>query len=265
MNLEEFEKKTKEELKGRSIPPSHEHWSRLEAALDQGRRTRLPNYLWITAAAAVALLFLFGKFYFNPDTTLPGLQSPSSEKVVNSSSISNEQKHILKKNTQHPEYENSYASQNKGDTIIIKKSENTDNSSQNLKVSIAETEHIARPRQVFKGIFSQKNKPISLQNAETEVDSLSNLANQDVKKKALSPEEEADILLREALYKEFLTRMEQEKDSAQMVADGEELLQEANLNMEKEEDRAFRRKVKEIIQKSWNKAKSALVEASPYR
>lgn len=77
-------------------------------------------------------------------------------------------------------------------------------------------------------------------------------------RKAYSDQDETEILLRKALYQEFLADMKNERDSVRILALGEQLLKEINIDLEKEEDRAFRDKIWEVIQKGWDKAKSAV-------
>lgn len=74
----------------------------------------------------------------------------------------------------------------------------------------------------------------------------------------IADRDETEILLREALYREFLVDMKKEGDSVRILARGEQLLKEINLDLEKEEDRAFRDKIWRAIQKGWDKARSAV-------
>lgn len=261
MNLEEFEKKTKKYLKERSIQPSQEHWKQLEAALDKNSKNHLSYYIWGSVAASIAVLFLLGKMYFTNATIPQTPENPQFENVVIAPSTVNKQQQNTLEN---PISDSLLSSREKDKAPALKNNKVLDNASQNQEVSIAKTDDKIKQQPLTSKAGSGQDSKFT-QSKKEKVDSISTLAKKDAKPKVLSPEEEADILLREALYKEFLTHIKHEKDSVQIVAYGEELLKEANLNLEKEEDRAFRKKVKEVIQKNWDKAKSALVDASPYK
>lgn len=71
-------------------------------------------------------------------------------------------------------------------------------------------------------------------------------------------QDETEVLLREALYQEFLADTKKERDSVRILALGEQLLKEINIDLKKEEDRAFRDKIWEVIQKGWERARSAV-------
>lgn len=264
MNLEEFEKKTKKYLKERSIQPSKEYWNQLETALDKKPKNRSSYYIWgSVAAACVAAILLSGKMYFTKSTSPENPGNLQLENVVTTPSIFNEQK----QNSSKILTSDSLISSRKTNKVSNLNNKKTfDNTFQNQKASISLTTNKTKQKpSISKAGNMEKDKLVELKSEGKKAPPISTLAEKGTKPKTLSPEEEADILLREALYKEFLTHIEHEKDSAQMVAYGEELLKEASLNLEKEEDRAFRKKVKEVIQKNWSKAKSALVDASPYK
>src|SRR6056297_1940208 len=74
MGSEKFENKVKTLLEEREIKPSSQSWDRLEQRLERKKKVRKPYLLWISSAAAVAVIFFTLGTYFNAPVASEGPQ-----------------------------------------------------------------------------------------------------------------------------------------------------------------------------------------------
>ncbi|MCC8360096.1 hypothetical protein [Salinimicrobium sediminilitoris] len=74
MGSEKFENKIKTLLEEREIEPSSQSWGRLEQRLEKKKKLRKPYLLWISSAAAVAVIFFTLGTYFNAPVASEGSQ-----------------------------------------------------------------------------------------------------------------------------------------------------------------------------------------------
>ncbi|MCY2686079.1 hypothetical protein [Salinimicrobium sp. TH3] len=74
MESEKFENRIKILLEEREIKPSPQSWDRLEQRLDKKKKVRKPYLLWISSAAAVAIIFFSLGTYINAPVASEGPQ-----------------------------------------------------------------------------------------------------------------------------------------------------------------------------------------------
>lgn len=251
MDWKDQENKIKAKLEQRRIQPKKELWGQLDKQL--GVKESETSNSWKWAVAAVVLLgFLVGGIWRNQpvneevkiSNTTPSFDKSTENKKESSSLFDDtiETKSVVQK--ENPDKQ-SLLQESSGRAIL---KEPKEENSIAVAYSKNEKEEEKSEESRNSGKITSDEVDQQLVASENTEDSLQSKATTD----------EVEVLLREALYKEFLAEIDSETDSTNIVAYGEKLLKEVNLDLEREEDRAFRDKIRDAIHKGWNKAKSAV-------
>jgi len=252
MDWKDQENKIKAKLEKRRIQPKEELWSQLDKQLGVKESETSNSWKWAVAAVVLFGLLVGGIWKNQPvneevkiSNTTPSFDKSTENKKESSSFFDDtiETKSVVQK--ENPDKQSLL--QESSGRAILKEPKEESRAAVAYSENEKEEEKSEESRNSGKIISDEVDQRLVA--SENTEDSLQSNA---------VATDEVEVLLREALYKEFLAEIDSETDSTNIVAYGEKLLKEVNLDLEREEDRAFRDKIRDAIHKGWNKAKSAV-------
>lgn len=230
MEPKKFENNIKKVLGEREIKPSAASWNKLEQRLDQKQRSQKPYFLWISAAAAIAVVFFLLGGYFNspvPAEAPQLVEETSNEQVIKEETVTPE---VLQVVTSEAEESQEKSSVQKPAENVIFKTPVTEASSEEIAVVSEE------PSEATEAVTEQY--PDLIEEIKIE------LAEQEFSSEVSDHEIEALLLLASA---------ELEADPVYSV-NANDLLDQVEYELEQ----SFRQKVFEVVKDGLLKAKTAV-------
>lgn len=248
-----FEDRMRDTLEKRSITPSPEAWSKLEARLDNNKASgRATLYWWLGMAACVLIIITISVNKFSSTDTeeiLPVIVDTKSNDLDDKQEINPTQK---KEDIQVVSNDLTKESiQNKNNTKRAETAKQSDikssaTKSQNLNVKVAE----ANEKQIIKSTNYLKDKVEEL-TVEVDLDATASILKDVQLRDTVSKDKEVDSLLKAAQKELLLDKTFKEN---LRTVDASSLLRD----VEEELEQSFRSKVLEALVSSYETVKTAV-------